>query len=145
MLRFLKKHRKPKPHKTPVPPENATHQITNIGVDDVDPEGEHRSRKISELIRPIVLILSSHQMPASEGVLGSQTRIVGSGTNSFLHRVPQLRLPGTGVTTQVSVVGLSYRDQCLMSIPRLNRTARTMAHTQGVRGRAERATRSKRS
>ena len=145
MLRFLKKHQKPKPPKTPVPPENTTHQIPNIGANSGNPEGEHHSRKISELIRSMGLIRPSHQMPASEGVLRSQTRIVGSGINSFLHRVPQLRLPGMGVTTQVSVVGLSYRDRYLMSIPHLNRTARTRAHTQGVRGRAERATRPKHS
>ena len=40
MLRFLKKHQKPKPSKTPVPPENAIRQITG------DPEGECRSRQI---------------------------------------------------------------------------------------------------
>ena len=145
MLRFLKKHRKPKLPKTPVPPENATHQIPNIGANSGNPKGEHHSRKIPEMIRPMGLIRPSHQMPASEGVLRSQTRIVESGTNNFQRRIPQLRLPGTVVTAQVSVVGLSYRDQYLMSIPRLNRTARTRACTQGVRGRAERATRSKHS
>ena len=52
MLRFLKKHRKPKSPKTPVPPENATRQTTNISEEyGRDPElGEHRSRRISELI-----------------------------------------------------------------------------------------------
>ena len=145
MLRFLKKHRKPKLPRTPVPPENATHQIPNIGANSGNHEGEHHSRKISELIRPMGLIRPWHQMPASEGVLRSQTRIVESGTNNFQRRIPQLRLPGTEVTTQVSVVGLSYRDQYLMSIPCLNRTARTRARTQGVRGRAERTTRSKHS
>ena len=145
MLRFLKKHRKPKPSKAPVPPENATHQIPNIGANSGNPEGEHRSRKISELIRPMGLIRPWHQMPASEGVLRSQTRIVGSGINNFQCRTPQLRLSGTGVTTQVSVVSLSYRVRCLMFIPHLNRTARTGPHKQGVRRRAERATRSKHS
>ena len=140
MLRFLKKHRKPKPSKAPVPPENTTHQIPNIGANSGNPEGEHHSRKISELIRPMGLIRPSYQMPASEGVLRSQTRIVRSGINNFQCRTPQLRLPGTGVTTQVSVVGLSYRVRCLMSVPHLNRTARTRARTQGVRGRAERTT-----
>ena len=145
MLRFLKKHRKPKLPKTPVPPENTTHQIPNICANSGNPEGEHHSRKISELIRPMGLIRPWHQMLASEGVLRSQTRIVGSGINNFQCRTPQLRLPGTGVTTQVSVVGLSHRDPCLMSIPHLNRTARTRPHKQGVRRRAERATRSKHS
>ena len=143
MLRFLKKHRKPKLPKTPVPPVNAIHQITNIGADSVDPKGEHHSRKISEPIRPMGLIRTRHQIPTTEGALRSQTGIVGSGINNFQRRIPQLRLPGMGVTTQVSVVGHSYRVLCLMSIPHLDRTARTRACTQGVRGRAERTTRSK--
>ena len=47
MLRFLKKVRKPKPSKTPVPPENATRQITSTGAEyGRDPEGERRSRQI---------------------------------------------------------------------------------------------------
>ena len=48
MLRFLKKVRKPKPSKTPVPPENATRQITSTGAEyGRDAEGERRSRQIS--------------------------------------------------------------------------------------------------
>ena len=47
MLRFLKKHQKPKPSKTPVPPENAIGQITSVGAEyGRDPEGECRSRQI---------------------------------------------------------------------------------------------------
>ena len=51
MLRFLKKHRKPKAFKTPktpAPPESATRQITSgVGTEHGrDPEGECRSRQI---------------------------------------------------------------------------------------------------
>jgi len=43
MLRFLKKRFKPS--KKPVPPENLTHQITDIGAEDGrDSEGEYRLR-----------------------------------------------------------------------------------------------------
>ena len=55
MLRYLKKHRK-LPHKL-VPPEGATHQITDVGAErSKDPEGEYRLRKIPGLMRLVGLI-----------------------------------------------------------------------------------------
>ena len=49
MLRSLKKCLKPPPN--PTPPENPTHQTTNVDAErDRDPEGENRPRKISELM-----------------------------------------------------------------------------------------------
>ena len=48
MLHFLKKHWKQKPSKTQAPPEDAAHQITNIGTGyGRDSEGKRRSRQIS--------------------------------------------------------------------------------------------------
>jgi hypothetical protein len=60
MIRFLKNRLKRS--KKPVPPESPVwHQTTDIGAArGGDSEGEHRSRKISELIRPMGLIQPWH-------------------------------------------------------------------------------------
>ena len=107
MLRFLKKHRKS--HKKPVPPENLTHQTTDIGAErGSDPESEYRSRKISGLIRPVGLIQQWRQIPTTEGILGLQTRM---RINSSPRRMPQFWVPDKEVATQVSVVGCGYRGR----------------------------------
>jgi hypothetical protein len=61
------------PSRKQVPPENPTHQATDTNAErGRDSDGEHRSSKISELIRPMGLIRSWH--PGID--LGEGSRIV---------------------------------------------------------------------
>jgi hypothetical protein len=137
MLRFLKKHRKSS--KKPVPPENPVNQTPDIGTGrGTDSEGEYRSRKISELIRPMGTDSTRGiQIPTAERVLGSQIRTGRLKINSFPHRMPRLRLPGTRVAAQVSAVGLLLcRADIYSPFPISN--ARTRTDTKWPRGNAER-------
>lgn len=107
MLRFLKKHRKS--HKKPVPPENPTHQTTDISAErGSDLEGEYCLRKISGLIRPVGLIRQWNQISTMEGILELQTKMK---INSSPRRMSQFLVPDKGVATQVSVFGCGYRGQ----------------------------------
>jgi len=112
MLRFLKKRFKFS--KDPVPPEDLTHQNTDIGVEcGGDSEGEYRSRDLRADKRPMGLIRPSHQISTTEEVLGSQIRTARARvrSNSFPPRMPRLRLPDKRVTTRVSVAGCSCLGQ----------------------------------
>jgi len=65
MLRSLKKRLKPSPN--PTPPENPTNRTVDTGVEcDRDAEGEHRQRKISELMRWMGPILPWRQIPTTK-------------------------------------------------------------------------------
>ena len=135
MLRFLKKHRKSQ--NKSAAPRSPAHQIADTGAEcGRDPKGEHR-RERSQLIRPMGLIRLSHQIPSTERVLGSKILTGGLRINGLPRWIPQLQLPGTGVTTQVSAVGCSCRGRRLMFIPHHASTTRTKIPKQKLRGTAE--------
>ena len=92
-------------------PENTqANQTTNVDAErGRDSGGEYRSGKHPELIWLMGLIGLSHQIQTVEAVLGSQIRTKGPGINRFPPRLPQLKLPGTIVITQVSAVGWVIR------------------------------------
>jgi len=115
MSRFFKNRSSP----APTPPKNSqARQTTDVDAErDRNPQGEHRSREISELIRLMGLIQPSHQIPTAQRVLRSQTRTEVSRINNFLRQMPQLRPLGTAVGTRVSTVRCSFYDQHLSSIP----------------------------
>ena len=103
--------------KNPVPPEDPARQITNIDAGrNGDPGGEYR-RERSWLIGPMVLIRPRHQIPTTEGVLGSQIRMGGQVIDSSPRPIPQIRLPGTGMTAPVSIVGCGYCGRYLLIYP----------------------------
>ena len=86
MLRFLKKHRKLLNKSKP--PQTPAHQTTNIGAENNrDSEGEYRSRNISELMRTMGLIRLWHQIPTTEGILGSEIRAGEFKINNFPRRM----------------------------------------------------------
>jgi len=61
MLRFLKKRveKSRKFFQRPVPPENPTRQVTDTGATcGQEPDGEHRLGKISEVMKPMGLIIA---------------------------------------------------------------------------------------
>ena len=116
MLRFLKKPWKSS--KKPVPPGNTAHQITAISAEHGrDSQGEHRSRKILELMRLMALIRLWYQVPTTQSVPGSQIKTGGLTTSGFLRRMPQFWfLDWMVVMRQVSVVGCSHWGQRLFPI-----------------------------
>jgi len=66
MLRSLKKRLKPFPN--PTPPENPTHQTTDVDMErDRDPEGENRQRKISEVMSRMGPILPWRRVQTTGG------------------------------------------------------------------------------
>ena len=140
MLRFLKKVRKPKPSKTPVPPENATRQITSTGAEyGRDAEGERRSRQISTY--------------KADGTDSTMTPDTGHGKGSRIanqdERIEVQQLPAPDALTLTPAHGGGDASECDLSWilgPTLilcpGSTARTGANTWGLCGGAKRATRS---
>jgi len=124
MLRFLKKRFKHS--EKPVPPENPPHQTTDTSEGcGRDSEGEYRSGKISADKADKV---GSTTTPEDNRGGGSQI-----ANQSFLHRIPQPKLPDMGMATQVSAVECNCWGQCLFSIAHQGR-----GHTHGGSAEAQR-------
>ena len=93
MLRFLEKRQKSSDKQVLL--ENPTHQNTDIGAEcDRDSEGEHRSRKISGLIRPME---SADSTTAQDINRGGGSRVTDQDRG-----VEDQRLPAPNTSTPTS-------------------------------------------